>query len=156
MSLFPGAAFADLTQLQRRYRERWETFIGNAGCIQAFANKDVTTLEYRSKKLGECQIAQTTHNLSTASGTSTSDASAHQQVQSLMAMRGEPGISEDFPPHGFILCEIAIIRSQLAGRSPRLANVIRIICAPKRGVRVIANPSDGTSSKATLRGFHKA
>ena len=93
MSLFPGAAFADLTQLQQHYRERWETFIGNAGCIQAFANKDVTTLEYRSKKLGECQIAQTTHNLSTASGTSTSDASAHQQVQSLMAMRGEPGIS---------------------------------------------------------------
>lgn len=82
----------DLTQLQRHYRESWETFIGNAGCIQAFANNDVTTLEYLSKKLGECEITQTTHNLSTASGTSTNDASAHSQMQSLMAARGEAGI----------------------------------------------------------------
>ena len=82
----------DLTQLKRYYRESWETFIGNAGCIQAFANNDVTTLEYLSKKLGECEITQITRNLSTASSTSSSDASAHQQVQSLMATRGEAGI----------------------------------------------------------------
>lgn len=82
----------DLTQLKRHYRDGWETFIGNAGCIQAFANNDVTTLEYVSKKLGECEVTQTTHNLSTASGTSTNDASAHAQVQSLMSVRGDAGI----------------------------------------------------------------
>lgn len=82
----------DLTQLQRHYRQGWETFIGNAGCIQAFANNDITTLEYLSKKLGECEITQTTHNIGTATGTSTSDTSAHAQMQSLMAARGEGGI----------------------------------------------------------------
>ncbi|RAP43224.1 hypothetical protein BYZ73_00495 [Rhodovulum viride] len=82
----------DLTQLQRHYREGWETFIGNAGCIQAFGNNDQTTLDYLSKKLGECEITQTTHNIATASSASTSDASAHAQMQSLMAARGEAGI----------------------------------------------------------------
>ena len=57
----------DLTQLKRHYREGWETFIGNAGCIQAFGNNDQTTLEYLSKKVGECMVSQTTQNISTAS-----------------------------------------------------------------------------------------
>jgi type IV secretion system protein VirD4 len=46
------AILQDLTQLQRHYRESWETFIGNAGVLTFFANSDVTTCEYISKKLG--------------------------------------------------------------------------------------------------------
>ncbi|MGD1923365.1 MAG: type IV secretory system conjugative DNA transfer family protein [Paracoccaceae bacterium] len=82
----------DLTQLQRHYREGWETFIGNAGCIQAFANNDLTTLEYLSKKLGECEITQTTHNISTSTALSTNDPSAQAQMQGLMSDRGEAAI----------------------------------------------------------------
>ncbi|MEM8692609.1 MAG: type IV secretory system conjugative DNA transfer family protein [Pseudomonadota bacterium] len=82
----------DLTQLQRHYREGWETFVGNAGCIQAFGNNDQTTLEYLSKKLGECQVTQVTHNVSTASASSTNDPSAQAQVQGLMAARGDAAI----------------------------------------------------------------
>lgn len=82
----------DLTQLKRHYREGWETFVGNAGCIQTFANNDATTLDYISQKLSECEVTQVTRNVSTASSASSSDASAHQQVQSLMATRGEAGI----------------------------------------------------------------
>ncbi|WP_299632609.1 type IV secretory system conjugative DNA transfer family protein [uncultured Roseobacter sp.] len=82
----------DLTQLKRHYRDGWETFIGNAGCIQAFGNNDQTTLDYFSKKLGECEVVQTTHNISTASGHSTNDPSAQAQMQSAMSGRGEAAI----------------------------------------------------------------
>jgi type IV secretion system protein VirD4 len=46
----------DLTQLKRHYSEGWETFIANAGILQAFSVSDVTTCEYLSKRLGETTI----------------------------------------------------------------------------------------------------
>lgn len=42
----------DLTQLQRLYKESWQTFIGNAGTTIFFGNSDAFTLDYLSKKLG--------------------------------------------------------------------------------------------------------
>lgn len=67
----------DLTQLKALYRDRWETFMGNAGILQFFGNNDVTTLEFISKRLGKTSMvvsrgAQTTHDQRTsgASGTS--------------------------------------------------------------------------------------
>jgi len=47
------AVLQDLTQLKRHYKEGWETFLGNAGIIQAFSVCDLTTCEYLSKRLGE-------------------------------------------------------------------------------------------------------
>lgn len=47
------AVLQDLTQLKRHYQEGWETFLGNAGVIQAFSVADITTCEYLSKRLGE-------------------------------------------------------------------------------------------------------
>lgn len=82
----------DLTQLKRHYRDGWETFIGNAGCIQTFANNDQTTLDYLSKRLGECEVTQLTRNASTATAVSSTHPGAHQQMQGLMAGRGEAGI----------------------------------------------------------------
>ena len=41
----------DLSQIQAHYPNSWETFLGNAGCIEAFGNTDLTTLEYLSKRL---------------------------------------------------------------------------------------------------------
>lgn len=46
----------DLTQLKRHYKDGWETFIGNAGILQAFGGADQTTLEYLSKRLGETSV----------------------------------------------------------------------------------------------------
>jgi type IV secretion system protein VirD4 len=46
------AILQDLTQLQRHYRQSWETFIGNAGVLTFFGNSDVTTCKYVSEKLG--------------------------------------------------------------------------------------------------------
>ena len=46
----------DLTQLQALYKERWETFLGNAGVIQCFGNSDLTTLKWISERLGQAMV----------------------------------------------------------------------------------------------------
>jgi type IV secretion system protein VirD4 len=46
----------DLTQLKALYKDRWETFLGNAGVVQFFGNSDMTTLEWISKRLGQTTI----------------------------------------------------------------------------------------------------
>jgi len=46
----------DLGQLKALYKDRWQTFLGNAGVLQFFANSDVTTLEYLSKRLGTTSV----------------------------------------------------------------------------------------------------
>lgn len=43
----------DLGQLQSLYKDRWQTFMGNAGILQCFGNNDVQTLEYISRRLGK-------------------------------------------------------------------------------------------------------
>ncbi len=48
----------DLTQLQTHYPKSWETFLGNAGVIQAFGNADATTTEHLSKLLGSTQVIE--------------------------------------------------------------------------------------------------
>ena len=48
----------DLGQLKALYKDRWETFMGNAGTLQFFGNNDLTTLEYISKRLGSTTIEQ--------------------------------------------------------------------------------------------------
>jgi len=54
---FPGfgvklwAVLQDTTQLQRYYQNSWETFLGNAGLVQCFANGDQSTLDYISRRL---------------------------------------------------------------------------------------------------------
>jgi type IV secretion system protein VirD4 len=53
----------DVTQLQRDYRQAWETFMGNAGLLTFFGNTDLTTLEHVSKRLGDCEVIRTVANL---------------------------------------------------------------------------------------------
>jgi type IV secretion system protein VirD4 len=48
----------DLTQLKTNYSKAWETFLGNAGIIQAFGNVDQTTTEHLSKMLGNCSVVE--------------------------------------------------------------------------------------------------
>lgn len=50
------AILQDLTQLRRHYPNSWETFLGNAGLIQAFGNSDATTTKYLSALLGETRL----------------------------------------------------------------------------------------------------
>ncbi len=47
----------DLHQLKSLYRERWGTFLSNAGIVQVFNVADVETAEWVSKSLGKATIA---------------------------------------------------------------------------------------------------
>jgi len=46
----------DWSQGKALYGERWETFAGNAGVIQFFANNDLTTADYISRRLGKTPV----------------------------------------------------------------------------------------------------
>ena len=48
----------DLSQIKALYPNSWETFIGNAGIVEAFGNTDATTLDYLSKKIGNTLAVQ--------------------------------------------------------------------------------------------------
>jgi type IV secretion system protein VirD4 len=48
----------DLTQLKSIYKDRWETFMGNAGLMQFFGNNDLTTLDYLAHRLGKTTVLQ--------------------------------------------------------------------------------------------------
>ena len=50
--------FQDIAQLKSIYKDRWQTFIGNAGLMQFFGNTDYDTCEYISKILGNTTITK--------------------------------------------------------------------------------------------------
>ncbi|MBK8208674.1 MAG: type IV secretory system conjugative DNA transfer family protein [Rhodospirillales bacterium] len=48
----------DLSQLQHLYDKTWETFLGNAGCLQFFGNTDITTLDHIGRRLGQTKVIE--------------------------------------------------------------------------------------------------
>lgn len=83
----------DLNQLKAVYKERWETFLGNAGILQFFGNSDMTTLEYISKRLGETEFRQQT----TGTSTSQSQSRSFSRSDSRSYSSGT-SLSESFSP----------------------------------------------------------
>ena len=63
------AVFQDLSQAHAIYKERWESFLGNAGVLQAFAPQDVATADYLSKRTGQSTRAVLSHGISRQAGT---------------------------------------------------------------------------------------
>ena len=49
----------DWGQGKALYKERWETFAGNAGILQFFGNNDLMTMDYVSQRLGKTTISVT-------------------------------------------------------------------------------------------------
>lgn len=80
----------DLTQIQKHYKESWETFVANAGASVFFANYDLTTLDWLSRRMGETEIIRETSGRSTAKsfggsstkGTSQSEGQSQSNSQS--------------------------------------------------------------------------
>lgn len=52
----------DLGQLKSLYKDRWETFMGNAGVLQFFGNSDLETLSWISKRLGNTTVLTQSHS----------------------------------------------------------------------------------------------
>lgn len=95
------AILQDLGQLKALYRDRWETFLNNAGVLLAWGNADLTTQEYLSKRLGQAELRRTVYSAnqgdSFSGGTSGSDGSAP-------AGRGDgqrPGQARPGSPNGY-------------------------------------------------------
>lgn len=62
----------DASQLRANYPKSWETFLANAGILQFFANSDMTTLEWISKRLGQIELIRETKGQSSSSSTQVS------------------------------------------------------------------------------------
>jgi len=74
----------DLTQMKKHYRETWESFLANAGTMLFFANNDLTTLEWLSKRIGETEVIRESHGSSESDtkGTSETEGVSQQEGQS--------------------------------------------------------------------------
>ncbi len=73
----------DLTQLQTHYPKSWETFLGNAGVIQAFGNGDATTTEHLSKMMGSTQLIERQDIRTTGSAMSRGDDGRREHIRSV-------------------------------------------------------------------------
>ncbi len=75
----------DLNQLKALYKERWETFVGNAGVVQGFAPNDLTTAEWMSRRTGDQTVTALGYNQgdaqSSAGQGSMSTGLSHSQVR---------------------------------------------------------------------------
>lgn len=63
----------DLNQLKALYRDRWQTFIGNAGFVSAFAPRDLFTAKYLSDLCGQQMRNVRSQNLNDSGGMSWND-----------------------------------------------------------------------------------
>lgn len=108
---FPGfgvklwAVLQDTTQLRRYYQNSWETFLGNAGLVQCFANGDQATLDYLSRRLEKLVAPFELRTIF-----------ARQRFSQLLLMEGEPPAAAMRLQHG----DVAGIRAAfLANVGPR-------------------------------------
>lgn len=77
------AVLQDLTQLKTHYPKSYETFLGNAGVLQAFGNVDLTTTEYLSKRLGEAQYVHTERGHASAGRLQSGDLGYQESLRSV-------------------------------------------------------------------------
>lgn len=71
----------DFSQLKVHYPKSWETFLGNAGVIQAFGNVDLTTTEYLSKRLGQTVVIEGQDVHVNASSLSSGDSGRREHIR---------------------------------------------------------------------------
>ena len=77
------AVLQDLTQLKAHYPNSYETFLGNAGLLQAFGNIDITTTEYLSKRLGEAQYVHVERGHASAASLQTGNLGYQESLRSV-------------------------------------------------------------------------
>jgi type IV secretion system protein VirD4 len=93
VKLFP--VLQDLGQLKRHYKESWETFMGNARVLQFFANADMTTLDWLSKRMGQVEVIRETRGTSDSTTTSLSKSQGRTETSGWSQTSGtSDGVSE--------------------------------------------------------------
>lgn len=81
----------DLSQLKDIYPRRWETFLGNAGILTAFGNIDLTTQDYLSKRIGQCEINRIEYNYSGNTSENKNTAPFTQIIENPEILLGQGG-----------------------------------------------------------------
>jgi type IV secretion system protein VirD4 len=86
----------DLAQLKDLYKERWESFLANAGVVQGFAPNDLTTADWMSRRAGQTTLvaANTSENLSPATGQKSEGTSWNQVGRALYLPHQLMGFAE--------------------------------------------------------------
>jgi type IV secretion system protein VirD4 len=119
---FPGfgvklwAILQDITQLQRYYERSAETFLGNAGLVQCFANGDQSTLNHLARRL---EHLVEPFELRTAF--------ARDKFTQLLLMEGQPPAAAARLSHE----DVAAIR-RAAERRAASASAARLAAPPRR------------------------
>jgi len=71
----------DLTQIKKLYRESWESFLANSGTSLFFANNDMTTLEWISRRMGETEVIRETIGKTSSNSKGTSETNGNSQSE---------------------------------------------------------------------------
>jgi type IV secretion system protein VirD4 len=70
----------DLAQLKALYRERWESFLANAGVVQGFTPNDLTTADWMSRRAGQTTLIAPSSSENIAAQGHRSEGRSWQQV----------------------------------------------------------------------------
>lgn len=71
----------DISQLKTHYPKSWETFLGNAGTIQAFGNADFATTQHLSRLLGNTRVVETREHFVSSAGRASGDHGRRDDVR---------------------------------------------------------------------------
>jgi type IV secretion system protein VirD4 len=71
----------DLSQLKTHYPKSWETFLGNAGMIQAFGNSDFATTQHLSRLLGNTRVVETRDHFVSSAGRASGDPGRRDDIR---------------------------------------------------------------------------
>ncbi len=70
----------DLAQLKALYKERWESFLANAGVVQGFTPNDLTTADWMSRRAGQTTLVAENSSQSRQAQGHSSESTSWQQV----------------------------------------------------------------------------
>lgn len=91
----------DLSQLAAIYgRDRWQTFVANSGLVMAFANADMMTAEYLSKRCGETEVLKLKHSINEANSSSRQSGGLFRKLETLFTGHGLGAIGHQSQQHG--------------------------------------------------------
>lgn len=86
-----------LSQMQGIYAKSWQTFLGNAGILQFFANSDMTTLDWLSKRLGQIEVLRETSGTSEAKSSQISKSQSRTENSGWSRSQGQTAGSSEMP-----------------------------------------------------------
>ena len=154
----------DLGQLKRHYKESWETFMGNAGVLQFFANADMTTLDWLSKRLGQVELIRETTGNSTSTTVSLSKSQGRTDQTGWSRSTGLSEGHSDMPDLQRLATRDGgnglvpfLARAKASGTSTQAGRQTQEGATGGESIQTGDSSSSGTSDSSTVsEGIHQA